>query len=113
MCSIMFMSIFIHKSCFQTVRNRFVWRSILGQILIHGVGGGSISDSIEPYILTKRNMSDSIEPYILTKRSMSGLIEPDIVLPPTPCYSTVRIQFQKQDKLTHRRYAPSFERITQ
>ena len=28
-------------------------------------------------------------------------------------YRSVRIEFQKEDKLTHRRYAPSFERITQ
>ena len=69
-----------------------------------------MSRSIEPYILTKRNMSGSIE---LTKRSMSDLIEPDILPPPTPCYSSVRIEFQKEDKMTHRRYASSFERITQ
>ena len=28
-------------------------------------------------------------------------------------YRYLRIEFQKEDKLTHRRYAPSFERITQ
>ena len=72
-----------------------------------------MSGSIESYILTKINMSGSIEPYILTKRSMSGLIDPDILPLPIPCYSSVRIEFQKEDKLTHRRYAPSFERITQ
>ena len=57
-------------------------------------------------------MSRSIEPYILTKRSMSGLIDPDILPLPIPCYSSVRIEFQKEDKLTHMRYGVSKKNAT-